>query len=399
MKRNTRNNLFYVACWIWCIISLLYSMSFPPSMGAIINQLNKVGDILVLVLLTIQILFFQIYEKKQLIIIMIVSSAIIVSAVKSSNYVLLSTWVFILACKNVDYEDAIRIPFILIAITLPIILIMYSAGLLNEITLYRSGLPRYALGFTHPNILGSRVLQLIMGFFFYRRERIRLKEIAIGIAAILFVWVVPNSKTPVICMSTFIALVIIREIVEAIYNNRQRYFSFILIGAAFILNVLSIIFSIMDVTQNKVLNIINKALSARFYYLHLDYTIYGITAFGQRLNVTGEGEPAVGFRRLYLDNAYMGVLLWYGIILYVLFSLFYLYVMYFYYKNNQHFIVIILFVYALYGFMEHGTYNLSYNYFMLLFSAAFYNKEIERIKVNTEVKARKIIIKIRSNTA
>ena len=81
-----------------------------------------------------------------------------------------------------------------------------------------------------------------------------------------------------------------------------------------------------------------------------------------------------GAGRLYLDNSYMTLLIKYGVISYLIFSIAYLLLMGYFRKKEQYFMVTVLFMFALYGVMENCMFSAFHNVYLLAFAQMLYGK-------------------------
>lgn len=99
--------------------------------------------------------------------------------------------------------------------------------------------------------------------------------------------------------------------------------------------------------------------------------------FGQKIYVTEDERKLVGIKNpLWLDNAYVSILLRYGILVFLIFCISYLYLMKAVELQQNDILMIILFLYALYGTIETGLYMITHNIFLIAFSALLYGKPL-----------------------
>ena len=85
----------------------------------------------------------------------------------------------------------------------------------------------------------------------------------------------------------------------------------------------------------------------------------------------------------------MSILLRYGIVDFVIFMTVYILCMRYHVKCGNYSIVVILFVYSIYGIMEAGFYSMAHNIFLLvigtmLFRKDLYGRNYLQMPVNTE---------------
>lgn len=195
------------------------------------------------------------------------------------------------------------------------------------------------------------------------------------VLAILFTVIIPNSQTAYICLTVFFLLLLIYQYINRYQPAFVKLYAQILTIGALLLNVFSIFLSYINVSENKYLALMDRWMSTRFLQCHRVWSIYGVSFFGQRIYVSETERQIIGITgRLWLDNAYAAILLRYGLLVYLIVSAAYLILLKRKAENEEYMLVIILFLYSLYGVMENGLFELSHNIFLLAFADLLYNK-------------------------
>ncbi len=370
-----KNFLFLFIFIFWYSTTIMFTTNLRNVMGVPISTVNNIIDIIILLLLMIQIVFFQSYKKRELVIIIGITIPIIIAAALSRQYSLLSGWMFIVAARNVDLDRVIRVAYKILLIMIPAIVFLCFIGFIEDRTLTRGDIQRFSLGFVHPNHLGMRIFQLILCHFYINKNKLGMLNFFFIISAIIFVIIIPNSQTAYICLTVFLVMILgYRYFI----NQRQILMEICakcLISGYLLLNMVSIIFSYIDINKNVVLSQIDKWMSMRFSLCHKVWQLYGVSFFGQRIYISPEERKLAGITgSLWLDNAYVSMLLRYGVLVFLLFSICYLYLMKAMTAKKKYVLVIILFLYSLYGAMEPALYMITHNIFLIAFSEILYNK-------------------------
>jgi hypothetical protein len=96
-------------------------------------------------------------------------------------------------------------------------------------------------------------------------------------------------------------------------------------------------------------------------------------------------------RRFYIDTSYVAILVRYGIGVYLIFSILYIVAMIYCLKKNNHFMVIVLSMYAIYGIMENSFFAITQNFFLIALSFPLYatdniGQDIEQISKRVRIK-------------
>lgn len=359
----------------WYSTEIIFNTTLKTIFGVLVESLSNIISGIVFCLLLLQIVFFQSYKKKELFIIIVVTLPIVVATVLSEHRILLSAWMFIVACKNNNFERVIRIAYKILLITIPIIFILRWAGFIEDYIMVRGNAIRYSLGFSHPNQLGLRIFQLIACHCFVHRDKLRARNYFIIVLAIFFTIIIPNSQTAYICVIGFFLLLLIYQYISGYQPTFVKLYAQILTIGVLLLNGLSILLSYINVSRNKYLALMDRWMSTRFLQCHRVWSIYGVSFFGQRIYVSEAEWRTIGItRRLWLDNAYAAILLRYGLLVFLIVSAAYLILLKRKVENREYILVIILFLYSLYGVMENGLFALSHNIFLLAFADLLYNK-------------------------
>lgn len=339
-----------------------------------------------------QIIFFQKYELQEVYIIILITIPIVISAALSAFFSLLSTWMFIVAAKESEFDKIVRIAYKILLIMIPMVILLHFLGFIDDYILVKNGMVRHSLGFSHPNVLGLQVFQLVACHCYINRKKIRVIDLIYLLIAVLFVYFVP-SQTSYICMAVLFLVLIINMII----NKCRKIFLDIYMNCLFALTILfnffSVLWSFIGVEWSPILIKINNFLSGRFSWCHKVFQIYGVSFWGQRIYVSTAERSQAGlstYEKLYLDNAYMTLILITGIISYVVFILLY-YISMMYFEKRKYTVLFIIFTtYALYGVMERGLFLTTNNIFLVGISNVVFGKEILEIPIKRK---RKITIK------
>ncbi len=360
---------------LWYSTEILFNSTLDNIMGISVDIVSNLIAWLVFGLLMIQIVFFQSYTKKELMFIIMITAPIVIATFLSGNRSLLSAWMFVVAAKKSDLEDIICVAYKILSIMIPVIALLCLLGVIENATLMRGTMQRFSLGFSHPNQLGLRVFQFMVCYCYIHRNRLRKMDYLCISLAIVFLIRVPNSKTAYIVTTILLCVLLIYNFVKKQRSGYMVIFEKGLLLGTFCFGFLSICFSYIDVNRYTVLSRIDKWMSSRFSLCHVVWQLYGVSPLGQRVYITEDERKLVGIKtRLFLDNAYVGILLRYGILVFFIFFIGYLCLMKAMIIRKEYILAIILFLYALYGVMESGLYMISHNIFLITFSTLLYKK-------------------------
>lgn len=379
MRRTIKVKDFFIFVFIfWYSTEILFNSTLIAIWGESFAGINNRINLFVFGLLMCQIIFFQSYTRDELIMIVAITIPVAISTILSGQKTIMASWMFIVATKDIDMEKLIRIAYKVLLIVVPVIISMCLLGFIENVTLMRGNVERFSLGFSHPNQLGLRVFQLIACHCYVHRDRLRTQNYLYILLTILFLIRIPNSKTAYIVTSVFLCMLLLYEFIK---THRPEYMKLYEKGILFgyvCLNIFSIFFSYIDVKKFFILAKIDSWMSSRFSLCHKVWLLYGVPILGQKVYVTEDERRQAGVQsRIWLDNAYVNILLRYGILFFLIFSISYFCLLKIVVLQKQYMLAIILFLYALYGVMENGIYMISHNIFLITFSILLYRKSLQ----------------------
>lgn len=376
-KKIKFKNFFIYIFILWYSTEILFNSTLDSIMGISTDEISNIVTWLIFALLIFQIVFLQSYTKRELMIIILITVPVIIATVLSGQRQMMSVWMFVVAAKNVDVDKVIRTAYKILLVMLPAVVILCLLGVIENATMMRGSVQRFALGFSHPNQLGLSVFQLMACYCYINKDKLNKLNYIYFLLAVLFLVKIPNSKTAYIATTVLLLMLVLYKFIK---NQKPEYMiayeKGILIGA-FCLNFFSIIFSYIDVNRNFILARVNSWMSSRFSVCHKVWLLYGVSFWGKRIYVTESERALVGIKnRLWLDNSYVSLLLRYGILIYLIFSIGYLCLVKSMLIKREYVLAIILFLYAIYGLMETGWYMITHNIFLITFSTLLYRKSL-----------------------
>lgn len=366
----------YFILILWFSTEVLFNSTLEKIIFWKKDDLNAVMAYAVLALLLLQIIFFQVYQIKELVLIALVTLPMVFATLNSGNNRMISTWIFIVAAKYIDFEIVTKISYYVELVMTLLVIYLFMSGVIYEYTLYRGSVLRHSLGFTHPNQLGIRIFLLVVCRCYIRRKKFNFIDCGITIAAAYFVYRVANSKTSYYALTILAVIMIFHALMGKLGGNFDKWSNF-LIAAAIISNISSLLFSLKDIRKIGVINKFDRIMSRRFSQCYRTFKYYGIKLFGQDVQLI-VNRPGVGKHyHFWLDNAYMSILLRYGPIVFIMFTVLYVCTMIMLKRMQQYVLVEILCLYAIYGIMENNFYSMSQNLFLLLLSYPIYRHQIQ----------------------
>lgn len=377
-----KSSYFKCVIFFWYTTEMLFNMKIERIFRVPIEALNSIQSYIVLALLLVQIIFFQHYNRRDLIRIALCSVIVMIATV-CSGFInqLLSLTLFVIAAKNEKLEDVIRIIYKVSLVMIPAIILLSLSGIVENYTGYRGALLRQSLGFNHPNTLGRRIYVLVACRFYLHFNKLNWRDYLLAAAMAVFCYTVPNSITATLSIILLILLMLAYKVARRV--KAEQVFLYTLIFFALIFNVASIALGSMDLSRYPVLAAFDIGMHGRFSTGYEAMKVFGIKWFGQEIHTIKEIER-LGLSSIqgvhWLDNSYQNLLYRYGVIVYIGFSFFFLYNMVLQMRKKNASLVIFLFMIALYGISETELYNLSTNVFLLSLADVMYSSEFYRVR-------------------
>lgn len=388
-KREAFGQKFiYFILILWFSTEVLFSSTLDRIFIWKIKDLNDAMAYIILGLLLVQIVFFQKYQIKELALIATVTLPIILATLNSSHNTIMSTWIFVVASKYIDMDKVAKISYYTELFMTLVVFYLFFNGFIVEYTLYRGSILRHSLGFSHPNMLGIRVFLLVVCRCYIRREKFNIFDWSLIVAAAVFVNHVANSKTSFYSLVILAGITFIHIAMQKFGVGFYKLMNF-LITVSVACIVISLMLSFGQISKYPILKRLDIFMSKRFSHCHRTLNYYGVKLFGQDVQLI-INRPALGkFYHFWLDNAYMSILLRYGVIVFFFFSALYIGTMIILKDMQQYMLVEIMCLYAIYGIMENNFFSMSQNLFLLLISYPLYKRDglhYERKRLLSKVK-------------
>ncbi|MBP3645652.1 MAG: hypothetical protein J6K55_04425 [Clostridia bacterium] len=290
-----------------------------------------------------------------------------------------------LGIRNVNLPRLIRLDFIARIAIYALIILLFAFGIIENYVTYRTGdtTLRYSIGFSHPNVLASGVLILILtDAWLHRRQFSWLYAIVIwGISALLYV--ITSNRTSIALIVLFPVLLLPASTIR---QNRplSGFTSFCARWMLPAVIVFCIVF-MLACGMSPVARTLDQLTSNRFTNSYNVYSNYGISLLGQDVTLT-----SVKAARLYntplalLDVAYLRMLLQAGPLIVLLFAFLYYGLTDILIKDNDRYTLLIVALFILYGIGESMFNNVFMN-FTLIFAAKTFHLKDEIPSAETKV--------------
>ncbi|MGN0399826.1 MAG: hypothetical protein ACI4EO_06830 [Blautia sp.] len=354
--------IFIMILIIDCIenTSVIYSQAFW------LKGMYLFRNLLYLVLL-FKIAFLSTYKMTELIGIGVVFLIGFASLLGSGDFGLLRFFIIAFAAKNESPRKLMGIFIRIKGASIILTLLLWRIGLLSALYYQDDKVGYYnTYGFCHRNVLGANVALICLAWFYLRYRKLKIQDVVIWAGIGLLTYKLAVSRTSFLVMILTIAGFFFFQKKEEYLTGLPNLRKIILGGFIGIL-LLSIICTLFYSSDSSVWVFIDKIFTKRFRFANYCFEEYGLSLFGQKLPFVSSIEAQNSqVSKLILDNAYMRVLLYYGLIPGTLFLGAYYKAMDLSFKKKDWALLGSLAVFAIYGLSERYMLDVFYQFPLLI---------------------------------
>lgn len=368
MKKIKINELIFFCAYVFTMFYYMFSNVL------IVQDYRKY-----IIAFTYGLLFFNIiiqsrkYSYKSIFIIAIILIISIISWRKSKDNRVMVMILFLFSMKNIEFDKVIKVDlkfklFFIIAIVL-----LYKLGYTDSYYMVRdNGMIRSSMGFSHPNVFGLYVFGCICDYVYlcYRKSK-RINYLLLIIVYIL----VSRSADSRTAQMGIISIILFYNIFKR-FDFNKKIFIKLLPWLFLILGTISYTVGSTYDRNNMVLRKVNNLFSTRISLMNDFLDEYEVTLFGNQLDIVGTRDALkYHIKTKALDNAFVKILLMYGLLVYILYAIIFYVIIYFCIKKGNNILLLLTFIFLFYGLMENALYQINHNIFILYFSNILYSDE------------------------
>lgn len=250
-------------------------------------------------------------------------------------------------------------------------------GIIPDNTSFRGTIQRQAMGYSHPNTLGSIFLSIVLlSFYLYRKENPKRFYITLILCFVITNYIA-YSRTS----ASLILLVLGAHIISVITGKHKciLIFSHWLLGHTDLWVWLLAIMNIVAAWKKINIGIGDATFQARFFYASNYLNRYGINLFGRNMYFGNDDHrilPDWTMKKalVTLDNSYIFLLTGFGIVGTLCFLFSYTIRIRKAKRDGDYALIAVFLIYAIDGIMETAMIRCYFNYFMLLFADLIWQK-------------------------
>lgn len=369
---STKVSLQHFIFYMWFLMDLFVKTNICDAIGLDRMIIDSFQNYSTLALVIIYCIYGVSYSKRDLLIIAFVGLGLAISGVRSSSYVLISAFLFMILVKNASIDDIVRVVYKVLCFLIPLTVLLYSVGTIDGGNIYRYSRVRYGLGFAHPNTFGWAVLELLCCRFYLHKDRLRYIDYLIPLAMIPVLYHWPNSLSAVVGTVMLLILMVVYSISENKTFFREQVVAKALMIIGLLSNIYSVYFTVNSVSKYRITHLLDRFASSRLFYSHKSYNMFGTTLWGQKISLKFAWQR--GHMETYLDNSFATLLIRYGIVCYVGYTI----VSFLIFKKlakEDYALLMCFFLFYFMGIMNASVLSLGLNVFLLAFTTVLFDKE------------------------
>jgi len=275
---------------------------------------------------------------------------------------LLWSMVLVIFSKATIFDRVIKVYYKHMLLCLGFIITCYFCNITYDVMKNISYASGNSLGTGHSNVIAALLLNLsLLHTYNYLKEKSSIAVLYI-LAVAGVVWKITNSRTSTILLVSFAIMLVI-------YNITLKSHTQIILNALKILIIIVIIGSVYLMINNGQFHYIrDTSFSVRFSQANIILQQYGVNLFGSKIEFISTIEASkLGIVALILDNAYLRLFLYYGIVPTILFVAVIIRVLKNTTKRKDYLFLIMITVFIIGGFMEKYILLLNMNFTLLGF--------------------------------
>lgn len=375
------SQIFWMSFLCLIIIDCVENTSVIYSDAIWVKGMYLFRNLLYLILLA-KAAFLSEYTQKEM---MIVGSFFVIgflSLLGSGDFGFLKFFIIAIASKGKISRKFVKVYFGIKTTAIFLTVLLWKIGIMPALYYQDDKVGYYnTFGFCHRNVLGANIVILCLAWFYIRYRKLKIQDVAVwsGIAVVTYMFALSRTSL-IIQIVTIVGVFLFQQYEERILGIPK--IQKIVLGGFLGIIVLCIFCTLFYSKDNFIWGIIDKIFTKRIRFSNLCFKEYGLSLFGQRIpfvsSIEAQSTKSV---KLILDNAYMRVLLYNGLIPGAMFLGIYYRALKVSLQKRDCALLCGLIVFAIYGLSERYMLDVFYQFPLLIaFGECFFPKN--RVRKN-----------------
>lgn len=377
------SQIYLATLAVYLVFAFLQNTTFEDYIG---GHFYNIISYLAFGVLILKIVFYDHYHLiANLFIISGFLFSIIVWRNSGANLILVMI-AFILAAKNVSFDDIVKTYFNVNFWLLVVVIACSLLGVINNLSFVAQGRgTRYALGVIYPTDFAARILYLMLADAYLNFRNLNTTRYLVYVLIALACKQVTDARLNFYCMLLLIIVSAIAQVAEQNYQLQQHDWTNSIVYTYWtftpILSAIAIFGTYFYDPTNNIYSKIDGMLSGRLTFGSMALQRYSVNLFGTKIKEHGYGNNMKLFHQginsyFFIDSSYMRLLIIFGLVALVVFIGISMFIsikntLYGYYALPT-----ILLIVAFSSVVEQHFMELTYNPFLLAFiSTILLNRE------------------------
>lgn len=358
--------LYYCSFIVAIFLSFIATTSFVPTVSSsLMNRLSYLveGCLLIKIFLLDRISWKELLWKSVILLVAVISW-------RQTLYVGLLLFIsFILAAKDVNFRNLVKIYFSVGCILLIYMIVMSQIGVVSDMVYHRHGFARHALGLNYPTDLAAHVFYLVLAYAYINFKKLNLISYMGFVITGVVVYSLTQARTDALLIILSVPVI---YIAQKAYDGQRisrlvaSFYWAMPVLAAYIAVVASYFYD----PSNRLLRLLNKIVSTRLSLSKKAINRDGFSLFGQRVVEHGWGGPMghhfpQSFHYFYIDSSYMRLVIIYGVLIGLIILAVMSLIAFTSTKQRGYCLAAIMLLVAIHSIIEQHLFEISFNPFLL----------------------------------
>ena len=371
--------IFRLCFIILLIIDCVENTSVIYSHAAWMKEMYLIRNILYLVLFA-NAVFLSDYTKKELTIAGVCFLTFAFGYLKSGDFTLMEFFIVAIAARQESPRNLVKTFLVIKSTAVIMTLLLWKIGILPTLYYQDARVGYYnTYGFCHRNVMGANVAIICLAWFYLRYGKLKMRDVLFWCGIGVITYQLAHSRTGlVIQIAVIFGVFLFQKMEKKLMNFSQM--QKILLGGFLATVLLCVFCSIFYSADSAFWSFADNIFTKRFSFANLCLKEYGISLFGQHIPFVNSFEAqTTEVTKLILDNAYMRVLLYDGLVPGVLFLAIYYKALKYAFQKNDCALICGLVVLAVYGLSERYMLDAFYQFPLgIAFGECFFGKQMAR---------------------
>lgn len=312
-------------------------------------------------------------SKKQMFLLAVLILASLIVSVKSGDNKLFCILIILVAAKGIDREYIAKLFVTVKGAAILFVVGSFFAGIITENTntrLWQTEI-RHSLGFNYSNNLSSFFFLLVAAYIYMKKNKVSIWEQAVILAVNYVIFYYTDAQTSFILVIMALLFCDVIKLFDKV--EWYRYHN--------IFRIITLVFFIIPILTgylyngNQLFLTLNSFFSNRLNLVHNALNYYGVSLFGTHALSNAANTSIM------VDSGIVRMFLFGGIIPAVFFGCVFVKMVDMYSEKNEIYMVILIFLIFIQGWMEAFTFEIVTNYFLFLIPSVLEKKNRNKQRI------------------